>query len=345
MKQFNEMDHIEMLEREVVYWKGQMQNAGEELAKALPRLTIFENATVKNLEKITNLKKDLRDRGEENADLKLQLMDKNDKHSKEMKELYGKLNQYQKQWETATATAKQERELKKHYSQKLDLSNHKINEWTEFAAELEDILMTTKRRERHILRAFNDKSKEVTDLKKRVRQLERERDGLLESVNMLSSHAMEKMEKAVLSKENFESANKDIMYSAKPNEIPHALQKIEKLYKTDFKIYDISSSGELWSGFKRVVFYTTDTPNVSALRERIEKEYVSFFPQQEIEHTGTIVHDNPLFVFEKMSQGKVMNETIDKDMMIYRNAIILGSGFVYEGQPLRLFTIESLGGE
>jgi len=198
MNEFNEQDNIEMLQREVVYWKGQMQKAGEELARVLPRLTIFENGTVEQAEEIVKLKNDLRDREQTNGQLKLQLLDSNDKHSEEVKDLYKKMHQYQKEWETASDTATQERELRNHYSRKLDLSNREIDEWTEIAAELEDILMTTKRRERHILRAFNDKAKEVTDLKRIVRQLERENSALSESVNVLSSEKMDDRRKRIL---------------------------------------------------------------------------------------------------------------------------------------------------
>lgn len=138
---------------------------------------------------------------------------------------------------------------------------------------------------------------------------------------------------------------KDILYKMTPTDMPYALKNIERLYKTDFEIYNTSREAQPGNSFKRIVFYTTDNPNISALGARIEKEYADFFPQQEIEHTGTIIHANPLFVLEKMSRGEVLNKSFDKDVLIYRNAVIMGSGFVYDGQPLKLFTFESLNGD
>lgn len=190
MNEFSEQDHIEMLEREVVYWKGQMQKAGEELAQALPRLTIFENATVKKVGEITELKKGLRDRDEAYGDLKLQLIDSNDKHSEEMKGMYKKLNNMEKHYIYAAERVLQVQEVVDMYKDKLDFSNQGWHESTKETERLNDLLSNVTRQKRHILRAFNDKAKELSDLKHMVKQLERENSSLSETVNMLSSKQM-----------------------------------------------------------------------------------------------------------------------------------------------------------
>lgn len=191
MNEFSEQDHIEMLEREVVYWKGQMQKAGEELAQALPRLTIFENATVKKVGEITELKKGLRDRDEAYGDLKLQLIDSNDKHSEEMKGMYDKLREMEHRWTRAVYAATEERKIRKSYEKDFQVASREVTKSALESYKVKRALINTKREKRHILRAFNDKAKELSDLKHMVKQLERENSSLSETVNMLSSKQMD----------------------------------------------------------------------------------------------------------------------------------------------------------
>lgn len=191
MNEFNEQDHIEMLEREVLHWKGSMQKASEELAQVLQRLTIFENATVENTEKIIKLKEDLNEANKIRGDLKLQLMDKNDKHSEEMKVMYDKMHEMENRWAQAVSTAAEERETRKSYERDLiTIMKLRVATYNEMR-EMEVKLKNTTRQKRHILRAFNDKTKEVANLKKRVRQLECENPALSETVNVLSNKRMD----------------------------------------------------------------------------------------------------------------------------------------------------------
>lgn len=352
MKQFNEMYHIEMLEREVIHWKCEEEaRRGELLSfKALndtveAEKELINTALTKTSESLKKKKEELNEANKIRGDLKLQLMDKNDKHNEEMKDMYDKLHGMENRWAQAVSTAAEERETRKSYERDLiAIGKLRVAAYVE-SCKMEVKLKNTTRQKRHILRAFNDKAKEVADLKKCVRQLERENSGLLESVTMLSSHAMAEIERGIPNKENNDVVRKDILHKMTPTDMPYALKNIERLYKTDFEIYNISREAQPGNSFKRIVFYTTDKPNISALGERVEKEYDGFFPQQEIEHTGTIIHANPLFVLEKMSRGEVLNKSFDKDVLIYRNAVIMGSGFVYDGQPLKLFTFESLNGD
>lgn len=400
MKQFNEMDHIEMLEREVIHWKGEEEARRNELL-SLKRLNVgleedtesLSAALDKTSQSLKAKKEALNEANKIRGDLKLQLMDKNDKHNEEMKAMYDKLHGMENRWAQAVSTAAEEREIRKSYKKDLQALVREVAKSALESHKAKLTLISTTRQKRHILRAFNDKADEVADLKRYIKQLERENSGLLESVTMLSSHAMAEIERGVSNKENEKNENallhealefyadeetyypeileglipvledngkkarqaldggvvnkgvRDILYKLTPTDMPYALKNIERLYKTDFKIYNTSREECEGSGFKRIVFYTTDNPNISALCARIEKEYADFFPQQEIQHTGTIIHANPLFVLEKMSRGEVLNESIDKDMLIYRNAVIMGSGFVYDGQPLKLFTFESLNGD
>lgn len=401
MKQFNEMDHIEMLEREVIHWKGEEEARRGELL-SLKRLNValeedtesLNAALDKTSQSLKAKKEELNEVNKIRGDLKLQLMDKNDKHNEEMKGMYKKLYEAEKSWAQAVSTASEEREIRKSYKKDLQALVMKVTKSALESYKAKLTLISTTRQKRHILRAFNDKADEVADLKRYIKQLERENSGLLESVTMLSSHAMAEIERGIPNKENENNENarlrealefyadeetyypeileglipvledngkkarqalgggvvnkgvrKDILYKMTPTDMPYALKNIERLYKTDFEIYNTSKEAQPGNSFKRIVFYTTDKPNISALCARIEKEYADFFPQQEIEHTGTIIHANPLFVLEKMSRGEVLSETIDKDVLIYRNAVIMGSGFVYDGQPLKLFTFESLNGD
>ena len=401
MKQFNEMDHIEMLEREVIHWKGEEEVRRVELLslKGLNETVeaekeLINTALTKTSELLEKKKEALNEANKIRGDLKLQLMDKNDKHNEEMKDMYQKLHEMEQHWLQAVSTAAEERETRKSYERDLIVTRKLSSAAYVESCKMEVKLKNTTRQKRHILRAFNDKADEVADLKRYIKQLERENSGLLESVTMLSSHAMAEIERGIPNKENENNENarlhealefyadeemyypevleglipvledngkkarqalgdgvvnkgvrKDILYKMTPTDMPYALKNIERLYKTDFEIYNTSRESQPGNSFKRIVFYTTDNPNISALGARIEKEYADFFPQQEIEHTGTLIHANPLFVLEKMSRGKVLNESVDKDMMIYRNAVIMGSGFVYDGQPLKLFTFESLSGD
>lgn len=401
MKQFNEMDHIEMLEREVIHWKGEEEARRNELL-SLKRLNVgleedtedLNAALDKTSQSLKAKKESLNEANKIRGDLKLQLMDKNDKHNEEMKAMYDKLHGMENRWAQAVSTAAEEREIRKSYERDLIVTRKLSSAAYVEICKIEVKLKNTTRQKRHILRAFNDKADEVADLKRYIKQLERENSGLLESVTMLSSHAMAEIERGIQNKENEKNENallhealefyadqetyypeileglipvledngkkarqalgdgvvnkgvrKDILYKMTPTDMPYALKNIERLYKTDFEIYNTSREAQPGNSFKRIVFYTTDNPNISALGARIEKEYADFFPQQEIEHTGTIIHANPLFVLEKMSRGEVLNESVDKDVLIYRNAVIMGSGFVYDGQPLKLFTFESLNGD
>lgn len=401
MKQFNEMDHIEMLEREVIHWKGEEEVRRVELF-SLKRLNAgleedtesLNAALTKTSELLEKKKEALNEANKIRGDLKLQLMDNNDKHNEEMKAMYDKLHGMENRWAQAVSTAAEEREIRKSYERDLIVTRKLSSAAYVEICKIEVKLKNTTRQKRHILRAFNDKADEVADLKRYIKQLERENSGLLESVTMLSSHAMAEIERGITNKENENNENallhealefyadeetyypeileglipvledngkkarqalgggvvnkgvrKDILYKMTPTDMPYALKNIERLYKTDFEIYNTSKEAQPGNSFKRIVFYTTDKPNISALGARVEKEYADFFPQQEIEHTGTIIHANPLFVLEKMSRGEVLNESVDKDMMIYRNAVIMGSGFVYDGQPLKLFAFESLSGD
>lgn len=401
MKQFNEMDHIEMLEREVIHWKGEEEARRGELL-SLKRLNValeedkesLSAALDKRIQSLKVKNEALNEANEIRGDLKLQLMDKNDKHSEEMKGIYNKLHKMEQHWLQAVSTAAEERETRKSYERDLIVTRKLSSAAYVEICKIEVKLKNTTRQKRHILRAFNDKADEVADLKRYIKQLERENSGLLESVTMLSSHAMAEIERGIQNKENENNENallhealefyadeetyypeileglipvledngkkarqalgggvvnkgvrKDILYKMTPTDMPYALKNIERLYKTDFEIYNTSREAQPGNSFKRIVFYTTDNPNISALGARIEKEYTDFFPQQEIEHIGTIIHANPLFVLEKMSRGEVLNESFDKDVLIYRNAVIMGSGFVYDGQPLKLFTFESLNGD
>ena len=401
MKQFNEMDHIEMLEREVIHWKVEEEARRNELL-SLKRLnagleedTEDLNAALDKMSQSLKEKKEaLNEANKIRGDLKLQIMDKNDKHNEEMKAMYDKLHGMENRWAQAVSTAAEERETRKSYERDLIAIGKLRGAAYVESCKMEVKLISTTRQKRHILRAFNDKADEVADLKRYIKQLERENSGLLESVTMLSSHAMAEIERGIQNKENENNENarlrealkfyavgetyypedledlipivedggdiarqalddcdvnkgvrKDILHKMTPTDMPYALKNIERLYKTDFEIYNTSREAQPSNSFKRIVFYTTDKPNISALGARIEKEYDGFFPQQEIEHTGTIIHANPLFVLEKMSHGEVLNKSFDKDVLIYRNAVIMGSGFVYDGQPLKLFTFESLNGD
>lgn len=350
MKQFNEMDHIEMLEREVIHWKGEEEAKRKELLGLQSVNDAFEEengalrASIDKIGQSLKAKKEaLNEANKIRGELKLQLMDKNDKHSEEMKVMYDKLHGMENRWAQAVSTAAEEREIRKSYERDLIVTRKLSSAAYVEICKMEVKLKKTTRQKRHILRAFNDKADEVADLKRYIKQLERENSGLLESVTMLSSHAMAEIERGIQNKENNDVVRKDILYKMASAEIQYS--NIERLYKTDFEIYNVSREAQCGNNIQRIVFYTTEKPNVSALGARIEKEYDGFFPQQEIEHTGTIIHTNPRFVLEKMSRGEVLNKSFDKDVLIYRNAVILGSGFVYDGQPLKLFTFESLNGD
>lgn len=364
MKQFNEMDHIEMLEREVIHWKGEEEARRGELLSlkrlnvALEEDTESLNAALDKTSQSLKAKKEaLNEVNKIRGDLKLQLMDKNDKHNEEMKGMYKKLYEAEKSWAQAVSTASEEREIRKSYRKDLQAIGREVAKSALESHKAKLTLISTTRQKRHILRAFNDKADEVADLKKHVKQLERENARLREALEFYAdeeTYYPEILEGLIpVLEDNGKKARqalgdgvrKDILHKMTPTDMPYALKNIERLYKTDFEIYNASREAQCGNNIQRIVFYTTDKPNISALGARIEKEYVGFFPQQEIQCTGTIIHTNPRFVLEKMSRGEVLNESIDKDMLIYRNAVILGSGFVYDGKPLHLFMFESLGGD
>ncbi|MFD2868501.1 hypothetical protein ACFSY7_08315 [Kurthia populi] len=181
MGDFNEQDHIEMLEREVLHWKGEEEARRGELL-SLKRLNetveaekeLINTALTKTSESLKKKKEELNEANKIRGDLKLQLMDKNDKHSEEMKVMYDKLHEMEKRWAQAVSTAAEEREIRKSYERDLiAIGKMRVTAYTE-KCEMGIELKNTTRQKRHILHAFNDKADEVADLKKRVRQLERE---------------------------------------------------------------------------------------------------------------------------------------------------------------------------
>lgn len=198
MKQFNEMDHIEMLEREVIHWKGEEEARRGELLSlkrlnvALEEDTESLNAAFDKTSQSLNAKKEeLNEVNKIRGDLKLQLMDKNDKHNEEMKVMYDKLHEMEKRWAQAVSTAAEECEIRKSYERDLiAIGKMRVAAYIE-KCEMEVKLKNTTRQKRHILRAFNDKADELADLKKRVRQLELENSALSETANVLSSKRMD----------------------------------------------------------------------------------------------------------------------------------------------------------
>lgn len=198
MGDFNEQDYIEMLEREVIHWKGEEETRRVELLSlkslnvALEEDTEDLNAALDKTNQLLKVKKEaLNEVNKIRGDLKLQLMDKNDKHNEEMKVMYDKLHEMENRWARAVSTAAEERETRKSYERDLiAIGKMRVAAYIE-KCEMEVKLKNTTRQKRHILRAFNDKADEVADLKKHVRQLELENSALSETANVLSSKRMD----------------------------------------------------------------------------------------------------------------------------------------------------------
>ena len=199
MKQFNEMDHIEMLEREVIHWKGEEEARRGELL-SLKRLNValeedtesLNAALDKTSQSLKAKKEELNEVNKIRGDLKLQLMDKNDKHNEEMKGMYKKLYEAEKSWAQAVSTASEEREIRKSYKKDLQALVREVAKSALESHKAKFTLISATRQKRHILRAFNDKADEVADLKKRVRQLEREKiSSKRETVTVLSTTRMD----------------------------------------------------------------------------------------------------------------------------------------------------------